>query len=549
METGGFEPFLTEAQLLASTPTISPKAAKALDTGKIWYWGKSEGTTIDAWHDTGLSELDQANKYVDVRALIRTSFMKLFSFEDGNNTPIVNIYKNGSVWIKGLKLDVAAFINSLNTKFDFLNSLIKVGAGKNYFVFNDVNNLPLMKLNQNQDLFIPKIGNLTKTILSLKDKKPSLTGAQSADLVLATLSSKTSSGTLSALTANYVDSLGVFSHAVNLIRIPAITRIQENKFLCFFEARVDQDDFGRNSQGVCTLTVDVENLTVTASNVQALHEVEPHATVADAYYTFMNGCAVKLDSGRIITLYVKRYGTGEHYLYKRYSDNDGETWSEYEDIGTQLNMDFYNLLCPCSQGLVKRYGSFKGRIIFPVWYSGQAYNGNEFRAGYIYSDNDGETWNDGFFNKETLSNEVQCAEDLNGDLLFCIRRELTGDYAKTWSKVYDGEYELTPFQPKQIVSQVNVMSGLIQSKNNFDLSTPKFQYIGTYTTGRKDLKIFTSYDGGANWVNEFDVPNTEIGSIYSCIERLNEYYTFALWENHWANELKCQILSINDLVK
>lgn len=61
METGGFEPFLTETQLLASTPTISPKAAKALDTKKIWYWGKyDESETVDSWHDTGLSELDQA---------------------------------------------------------------------------------------------------------------------------------------------------------------------------------------------------------------------------------------------------------------------------------------------------------------------------------------------------------------------------------------------------------------------------------------------------------------------------------------------------------
>ncbi len=65
METGGFEPFLTQVQLLASTPTISPKAAKALDTGKIWYWGKDEGETVDSWHDTGLSELDQANAYSD----------------------------------------------------------------------------------------------------------------------------------------------------------------------------------------------------------------------------------------------------------------------------------------------------------------------------------------------------------------------------------------------------------------------------------------------------------------------------------------------------
>ncbi|EPE2797527.1 sialate O-acetylesterase, partial [Acinetobacter baumannii] len=63
METGGFEPFQTEALLLASTPTVSPKAAKAMDTKKIWYWGKYEGENVDAWHDTGLSELDQARIY------------------------------------------------------------------------------------------------------------------------------------------------------------------------------------------------------------------------------------------------------------------------------------------------------------------------------------------------------------------------------------------------------------------------------------------------------------------------------------------------------
>ncbi len=67
MESGGFEPFPTEAELLASTPTVSPKAAKAMDTKKIWYWGKYEGETADAWHDTGLSELDQALAALDTK--------------------------------------------------------------------------------------------------------------------------------------------------------------------------------------------------------------------------------------------------------------------------------------------------------------------------------------------------------------------------------------------------------------------------------------------------------------------------------------------------
>ncbi|WP_347452786.1 hypothetical protein [Acinetobacter thermotolerans] len=59
METGGFEPFATELDLLASIPTIEKKAAKALDTKKIWYWDGSK------WNDTGLSEKDSAIQKVN----------------------------------------------------------------------------------------------------------------------------------------------------------------------------------------------------------------------------------------------------------------------------------------------------------------------------------------------------------------------------------------------------------------------------------------------------------------------------------------------------
>lgn len=59
IETGGFEPFATETALKASVPTLAKKAAKALDTGKIWLWENG------IWADTGLSELDQANAYTD----------------------------------------------------------------------------------------------------------------------------------------------------------------------------------------------------------------------------------------------------------------------------------------------------------------------------------------------------------------------------------------------------------------------------------------------------------------------------------------------------
>lgn len=59
IETGGFEPFETEVDLLASTPILEKKAAKALDTKKIWLYVNG------AWKDTGLSELDQAKNYTN----------------------------------------------------------------------------------------------------------------------------------------------------------------------------------------------------------------------------------------------------------------------------------------------------------------------------------------------------------------------------------------------------------------------------------------------------------------------------------------------------
>lgn len=59
MENGGFMPFSTEAELLAYVPTVSPSAAYAFDTKKLYKWN---GTS---WIDEGVSPLDLAKGYTD----------------------------------------------------------------------------------------------------------------------------------------------------------------------------------------------------------------------------------------------------------------------------------------------------------------------------------------------------------------------------------------------------------------------------------------------------------------------------------------------------
>lgn len=128
METGGFEPFLTEELLLASSPTVSPKAAKALDTKKVWYWD-------GVWHDTGLSELDQANinssNLVNLLAEKVISLLfsspstnNLFQFSDSDGNLIYRIDKDAKHWIVGLEQDMASSILSNNQLVDSLSNAV-----------------------------------------------------------------------------------------------------------------------------------------------------------------------------------------------------------------------------------------------------------------------------------------------------------------------------------------------------------------------------------------------------------------------------------------
>ncbi|MFX9893084.1 sialidase family protein [Acinetobacter baumannii] len=600
MQGGGDASFKTYEEMLAYTPpkpNVTVRVNNDPDVTKNGTYTWDGVAYIKSPYDPYI----QTKEYVDEKIELKKSIKKLFSLKDVINIPVLSVYTDGSVWIKGLSKDIASFSNALGTAIANINSFISLGSNSSNIVevrdrnnlpvfsinknlevnigkyrlgsmssaldklsgvlftqkssnlleVRDNNNLPVLRLKRNGNLLIPRLGDVASEVLAVKRTSARLeknvnsaNGAEYADNVLDILTDLPSSGTLTALSASEVNASGLFPHLVTMVRIPALTRIAANKYLCFFEARRDGDDFGENSQGVVTLTVDPVNLTITTSNIQSLHNT--YVDENDQRWTFMNACAVKLDSGRIIALYVKRNGVSNHAILKRYSDDDGATWSEAEDIGHFLNMSFYNLLCPCSQGLVKRFGSNRGRIVFPVWYSGKRYLPSEFRAGYIYSDDNGDTWRDGSFNNETMSNEVQCAEDVNGDILFCIRREVEGNTTKTWSKLLDGETQLTPFYPNQILGQTKIMSGLIQAQNQFDKSNAKFQFINAYTSGRKDVKIWSSYNGGKDWTHEFDVPDTASYAAYTCIERVTATHLLALWEASGHATFKCNILSIKD---
>ncbi len=536
----GFE---TKAGMTTEGTTI-PDGGYALvtdDTINNGLYIKKAGAWVKSAYDT----LNQAKEYTNEKVEIDvTNTSDIVNEIDANGISVRKVTKEGKHFFIGLGTDLVSAISDSNQ-----SELIYLSDSNNIFEHRDANGNITLKQDKYGNLYDVKIGNVTQTILDLKEKDVGLEAkhlaGKYADYVLAE-NMESYNETDYIMRADTINASGLFPHNVAIVRIPAITRIAKNKFLLFFEARVSQDDFGENSQGVATITVDEVTHLATLSNLKSLHSAytDPQSNLV----TYQNACAVKLSTGRIICLYLCRYDTLYHRLLQRHSDDDGQTWSAARDITSVKGANNWDLLCPTSQGLVKQYGQHKGRVVFPLWYALKSAVPKDFRAGYIYSDDNGENWQLGQFADYLAANELQIAEDLNGDMLFNIRLESTSrpnvltrlsDKTKMFSEV-DRNKELT---------NASIMCGFIQGENQYDLSANKFHLTACKSADRHELQIHTSYDGGKNW-RTWMLPST-VGQLaaYSCIESLSASYKFVLWESDFMTNFKYAVVSLNNLIE
>lgn len=85
--------FATTALLTSSRPVSNQSYAKALDTGKVWFWNKPLGSPDgNYWNITNLSDLDKAKDYVDEILEGIT-----FDFDESYNFPLAIVDSDG--WI------------------------------------------------------------------------------------------------------------------------------------------------------------------------------------------------------------------------------------------------------------------------------------------------------------------------------------------------------------------------------------------------------------------------------------------------------------------
>lgn len=147
---GLMEGFATEAELLATRPTVAKKYAKAEDTGIIWFWDKPEGSPDgNYWKSTGLSDFDQAKKYVD-QSIKKGPAKPFFAVAAKNDAHVFWVDSNCEIWTFGSSFSINQLITQLQDK---TKPLLKKDS-RSIFNFTDQNSDSFFRIGQEGYLYL-----------------------------------------------------------------------------------------------------------------------------------------------------------------------------------------------------------------------------------------------------------------------------------------------------------------------------------------------------------------------------------------------------------
>ena len=246
------------------------------------------------------------------------------------------------------------------------------------------------------------------------------------------------------------------------------------------------------------------------------------------------------------------------WLYMKYSDDDGKTWSDPILLNGMVKAV---LVTGPGRGMQIKNGEYKGRLIVPVYDTAQ--------SGIIYSDDHGATWNyaKGPSTKKAAMSESQIVEMPDGTLRVYARstgskiaEAVSLDGGKTWT---EAAYVPGMTQPGW-GSQLSVIryGGLIEGKPALIMSTPAG--VGNYRRdGRVKIGLITdtgkegSEKYKIDWTYDYSVDSKNAGFAYSCLSELPNHQIGLMYEKydsynpaelHSQDIMKYEELSLSELM-
>lgn len=240
------------------------------------------------------------------------------------------------------------------------------------------------------------------------------------------------------------------------------------------------------------------------------------------------------------------------FLWMRYSDDNGETWSAPQIITGQIKNegDYFLGICP-GRGFTTTLADGTERIIFAVYDNGML-GWNLFEnVSTIYSDDNGLTWKRG---AETVcglqvgkTSESQIVELNNGVLRMFARND--GVYI-AYADSFDGGHSWTDFKSDLALSaHGNCMCSFIDTEIG-----GKKAVIGSFASNnsvRADgvIKVgFVRNDNSINWVSTYNLPGRDTPwknfFAYSCIAKLSDGNYGILYEDE-ASHISYFVFSVD----
>lgn len=230
------------------------------------------------------------------------------------------------------------------------------------------------------------------------------------------------------------------------------------------------------------------------------------------------------------------------YLWMRYSDDNGATWSAPVILSSQVKSDTESFLgIGPGRGLVTKLSDGTERIIFAVYDNigifGVSWNAME-NVSTIYSDDNGETWHRG---EETLlqlvvgkTSEAQMVELNNGVIRMFARNSY--DYI-AYADSYDGGITWTKFTPDfNLQANGNCMCSFINTSKVINGKKVILGSFASNTETRADgvIKVgLLGDDNSIEWVNEYRINSGFYA--YSCMTELADGNIAILYEDEAAH--------------
>lgn len=258
------------------------------------------------------------------------------------------------------------------------------------------------------------------------------------------------------------------------------------------------------------------------------------------------------------------------YLWMRYSDDNGNSWSDPVNLTAQVKNDFEHFLgiCP-GRGFVTTLPDGTERIIFMVYDNGKiGWNGVE-NVSTIYSDDNGETWNRGADTYPLMgvgkTSESQIVELNNGVLRMYARN--SGDHI-AYADSTDGGITWTDFSADEnLTAHGNCMCSFINTSKVIDGKKVILGSFASNTESRADgvIKVgLVNSDNSVSWISTYNLTSGGDFYAYSCMTELKDgnfgilyedeaahisYLVFSIDENGNISEVNGNDPKLNDTAK